>query len=273
MFMALNFRASLNVAPFEQVLISFGRRLEGNADPYGLGTETSPWLSWTSLLASVAFQGTHMPILRLATAPPVACFVVLVVADSLDDRMSLTQLGVSGLLRFKQLVYDALDMRPQPFPRALAGQGSLLTSLRVTIYPRFDAARRRMLNWAELCDHLSTWHSVTVLHVFGTRTPAEQLSAFAHADVFIAPHGAHLTMSFLLPLDAVLIECFPEPRRLAPPWLATMVKANHVRHYELTGGADVSQNFSTLHQGAFDADFRVNASEMYAVLRAYGVAA
>jgi capsular polysaccharide biosynthesis protein len=152
---------------------------------------------------------------------------------------------------------------------ALASKAFTTRPLRVTIYSRQDSSRRRITNVEEITKVLSQHHIVRHIPQFGSRPPAEQLALFAHTDILIAPHGAHMTFSFVLPINAIVIECFAHTEGKMS-WMHNLWLATGKRPVEIVGIANMTEP-STPRFRHMDRDFTVNTTQLCAHLRRFSV--
>lgn len=109
--------------------------------------------------------------------------------------------------------------------------------LRVTLYGRSDASRRRVTNVAEVAQHLqsSVWPLLQVTFVddllkkgeFNQSLP-QVVSLMAQTDILITPHGANTWATLFMPKHSAVIEvygpCGPST------WLHTIVEALALKH-------------------------------------------
>jgi len=110
--------------------------------------------------------------------------------------------------------------------------------LRVTIYGRSDASRRRVSNIADVARHLRSWRDPPLLVTFidemvetgvYNNTLPEVVSLMAQTDVLITPHGANTWATLFMPRRAAVIEiygpCGPST------WISnTIVPALQLKH-------------------------------------------
>ena len=214
-------------------------------------------------------------LLKSQCESAVVCFNELIVGDSQDDRYDKSEHGVYGLRQVRHLTRKYLKLESLPI------DSSNTRPVRITIISRLDSLRRRILNVDELTHRLQPHIDssiVDVIHLkhFGNRAYYEQLAAIAATDILIAPHGAHMTFSFMLPDNSAIFECYPDSNR-RDYWIAHIVMAFNITRMELVGipdPANLQQRASDINKfpnadrnrGSeilqfFDMDFRLNVSD------------
>ena len=271
--MALHFGKNLNIHEFSSVLIAGGQRNDNSF--YQLNTSLHHWKQWVALM----FRATLDPLKRdialvrfdwpAASTSRIVCFKRLVLTTHVDNFMRLSQVSDLGLLRLKFLVYEKLHFRPEvslgPFKT-----NELRRNLRIAIYPRMDSRRRRLLNHEEIAQHLTkNHHTVLTLKIFGSRSPEEQIAAYAHFDVVISVHGANLANALFMPHHSTYVEVWPNYWN--DPWTAPYVQANSMQYISIVGKPH--GDYSKLEQGANDADFTISISDLALALTKIGIAA
>lgn len=113
-----------------------------------------------------------------------------------------------------------------------SSSSSAVRPLRITIYTRRDSSRRRLLNAADVRRVLGRTHVVRIIDNLGGRSPSEQLALLAHTDVLIAPHGAHITFTLVMPRGAIVLEYHAGP---GESWMRGPLDASGIRIVEMRG--------------------------------------
>ena len=194
------------------------------------------------------------------------CFERLLLNDGKDQYLERGgALSFSSFRRLRARIVDSLQLQLSPFPSPAALAS---TPLRVTIYSRHDSGRRRIVNVEALTAALSPHHIVRHIAEFGTRPAHEQLALYANSDILIAPHGAHMTFAFLLPIDGVVVECFAhEDGKFS--WTVAFLAATGHRHIQQVGRAvNDSSKPITPDFRHMDRDFAVDIAHLCRQLRA-----
>ena len=240
-----------------------------------LGVRHGAWKSINQFLARIAVEGVkdRVRLMRQSCedggrrVSAGVCFERLLLNSPADQYLDRGQGDSSfeSFRRFRALILSQLDLSPPPFPSS-----PHLTPLRVTIYSRLDSARRRILNVDALVAALSPHHIVRHIPDFGSRPAHEQLALYAHTDLLIAPHGAHMTFAFLLPEQGVVAEVFAHSEGKFS-WTVNFLAATRHRHLQQVGIADFPGHtpLEQLEKGLrhMDRDFHVNLTTLCTQLR------
>ena len=238
-----------------------------------LGVRHNAWKPINQLFARMALEAVRdrLRVLRQpcpseggAVSRTGVCFERLLLNDGKDQYLERGKPDSSfaAFRRFRALILDCLQLQLAPFPSPAASR-----PLRVTIYSRRDSDRRRIVNVDELQRALEPHHIVRHVHSFGVRPAAEQLSLYATTDLLIAPHGAHMTFAFLLPAQAVVVECFAHVEGKFS-WTVNFLAATAHRHLQIVGIAvnDSSRPLSKEFRH-MDRDFAVDLYQLCTQLR------
>ena len=246
-----------------------------------VGVRHGAWKPINQLLARIAVEGVkdRVRVLRQdcsAGGRQVGvCFERLLLNDPSDQYLDRGPGDASfeSFRRYRALILRSLGLQPPPFPASAAGSATA-APLRVTIYSRQDSARRRILNVDAIVAALAPHHIVRHVPDFGSRPAHEQLALYAHTDVLIAPHGAHMTYAFLLPEHAVVVEAFAHDEGRFS-WTVNFLKATRHRHFQQTAIADFPGHtpLERLEKGSrhMDRDFHLNLSTLCTQLRSIHV--
>jgi hypothetical protein len=209
----------------------------------------------------------HAPTIEKCRAPGEAtlCVPRLVLADTHDQFMDKSRFSADGIRALRDAALRFLRFSPPPVP-SVPGE----RPYRVLIYSRHDSKRRKIENVPEIIAALPEPRFI-VRHVpnFGSRPAYEQFAAYAHTDIFIAPHGAHMTWISLLPRGAVILECHADPKvkfswipRMAAAVGAVLITHEAIGNPAQTGLPDLRD---------MDRDFKVNISAMCAEFAQAGI--
>lgn len=229
MFQALHSSASYNTPNVQSLLID-----NGCADPKSsMGIRHGAWKPINQFFARLVMSAAEdrVRILRQTCTdepkwPSGVCFERLTTNDPSDQYLEKSVASPAGFGHFREVILNALQFKPDD---NRAANEPLNRPLRVTIYSRQDSERRRILNIDEITKALSPYHIVRHTPNFGRRPPAEQLALYANTDLLITPHGAHMTFTFLMPKNSIIVECFAQQEGIFS-WTVNFLKSTEHDH-------------------------------------------
>ena len=153
-----------------------------------------------------------------------------------------------NLMDVMQIKQETVDLTKRP--------------LRITIYSRHDASRRRIENVPEIKAMLEPHHIVRHIKYFGTQPPVEQFAIFSQSDILIAPHGAHMTFAFMLPPGALVYETFAHTDGHFS-WIPQFLRATQQKHIERIGIANMTLALTGKSDFRhMDRDYQINTTQL-----------
>ena len=247
-----------------------------------LGVFTGNWQSINRLLAHISIVSTPQQI-NMIQIPDTQCstynaqtlqssgicYDTLIVNGVSDMYMKQLSHNKYAIQQLRQLTMNYLHLdNDQQHSSTIR-----IKPLRVTVYGRHDTNRRRIINIDEIMNALAPYHIVNHISEFGSAGATEQLALYASTDILIAPHGAHMTWSFMLPSNSLVVECFTSDTRESPAfsWIEYMIKHNDVRHIKHIASLNTQSIEHNDRLRIMDGDMTVNVDTLCAQLREYNI--